>query len=79
MGTGSFRGVESGRGVTLSLRLLLMLRSKNRVELYLYSPYGPSWPIKRMKPTYNKGTKKDKWKKGRILGKVMVVEETMNG
>jgi len=23
-----------------------------RVELYLYSPKGPSWPIKRVKPTY---------------------------
>ena len=24
----------------------LVPRSKNRVELYLYCPYGPSWPIK---------------------------------
>ena len=23
-----------------------------RVELYLYSPQGTSWPIKRVKPTY---------------------------
>ena len=38
MGTGSFRGVESGRGVTLTPHPLLVPRSKNRVELYLYSP-----------------------------------------
>jgi hypothetical protein len=46
MGTGSFPGVESGRGVTLTPHLLLVSRSKNRVELYLFSPEGPSWPIK---------------------------------
>jgi hypothetical protein len=38
MGTGSFPGVESGRGVTLTPHLLLVPRSKNRAELYLYSP-----------------------------------------
>jgi hypothetical protein len=38
MGTGSFPEVESGRGVTLVPRPLLMPRSKNRVEPYLYSP-----------------------------------------
>jgi hypothetical protein len=27
-------------------------RSKNRVGLYLFPPYGPSWPVKRVKPTY---------------------------
>jgi hypothetical protein len=37
MGTWSFPWVESGRGVTLTPHLLV-LRSKNRVELYLYSP-----------------------------------------
>jgi hypothetical protein len=37
MGTGSFPGVECGRGVTLTHLSLLVLRSKNRVELYLYS------------------------------------------
>jgi hypothetical protein len=37
MGTGSFTGVESGRGVTLIPHPLLVQRSKNRVELYLYS------------------------------------------
>jgi hypothetical protein len=38
MRTGSFSGVESGRGVTLTTHPLLVPRSKNRVELYLYSP-----------------------------------------
>jgi hypothetical protein len=52
MGTGSFPGVECGRGVTLTPHPLLVLRSKNRVELYLYSPQGPSWPAKKLKPTY---------------------------
>jgi hypothetical protein len=31
---------------------LLVPRSKHRVELYLYSPWGPSWPVKRVKLTY---------------------------
>jgi hypothetical protein len=35
MGTGSFPEVESSRGVTLTPHALLVLRSKNRVELYL--------------------------------------------
>jgi hypothetical protein len=26
-------------------------RSKNRVELYSYSLWGPSWPVKRVEPT----------------------------
>jgi hypothetical protein len=38
MGTGSFPGVESGRGVMLTPHPLLVPRSKNRVALYLYSP-----------------------------------------
>jgi hypothetical protein len=38
MGTGSFPGVESGRGMTLTPHPLVVPRSKNRVELYLYSP-----------------------------------------
>jgi hypothetical protein len=38
VGTGSFPGVESGRGLTLTPHPLLVPRSKNRVELYLYSP-----------------------------------------
>jgi len=37
MGIGSFTGVKSGWGVTLTPHSLL----KERVELYLYSPYGP--------------------------------------
>jgi hypothetical protein len=50
MGTGSFLGVESGRGVTLTPHPLLVSRSKTKLELYLYSPQGPSWPMKRVKP-----------------------------
>jgi hypothetical protein len=38
MGTGSFLGVKSGRGVTLTPHPLLVLWG---IELYLYSPYGP--------------------------------------
>ena len=38
MGTVSFPRVESGRGVTLTPHPLLVPRSKNRVQLYLYSP-----------------------------------------
>jgi hypothetical protein len=38
MNIGSFPGVESGRGVTLTPHPLLVPRFKNRVELYLYSP-----------------------------------------
>jgi hypothetical protein len=51
-GTGSFLEVESGRGVTLTPHPFLVPRSKNRVKLYLYSPKGPSWPVKRVKATY---------------------------
>jgi hypothetical protein len=49
VGTGSLPGVESCRGVMLTPHPLLVPRSKIRVELYLYSPYGPSWPVKRVK------------------------------
>jgi hypothetical protein len=45
MGSGSFPGVESCRGVTLTTHPLLVPRSKNRVKLYFYSPSGPSWPV----------------------------------
>jgi hypothetical protein len=38
MDTRSFPGVESGRGVMLTPHPLLVPRSKNRVELYLFSP-----------------------------------------
>ena len=37
MASGSFPGVKSGRGVLLTPHSLLV----ERVELYLYSPYGP--------------------------------------
>ena len=40
MGTGSLPGVKSGRGVTLTPYPLLY-RGRERVEHYLYSPYGP--------------------------------------
>jgi len=40
MGTGSFPGVKSGRGVTLTSPPSSAV-VKKRVELYLYSPYGP--------------------------------------
>jgi hypothetical protein len=38
MGTESFPGVKSGRGVMLTVYIFLV---PERVELYLYSPYGP--------------------------------------
>jgi hypothetical protein len=38
MGTGPFPWVESGLGVTLTTHPLLVPRSINRVEVYLYSP-----------------------------------------
>ena len=41
MGTGSFPGVKSGRGVTLTPHPLLVPFVHERLELYLYSPYGP--------------------------------------
>ena len=40
MGTGSFPGIKSGRGVTL-IPQPFYYRGQERVELYLYSPYGP--------------------------------------
>jgi hypothetical protein len=40
MGTGSFPGVNYGRGVTLTTHVF-WCRGHERVELYLYSPYGP--------------------------------------
>ena len=38
MGTESFPWVESDRGVTLTPHPLIVPSSRNRVELYLYSP-----------------------------------------
>jgi len=44
MGTGSFPGVKQlGRGIDHPP--LSSAKVKERVELYLYSPYGPSWPV----------------------------------
>jgi len=40
MGTGSFLGVKSGRGVTLTPSPPSIAVGHERVELYLYSPYG---------------------------------------
>jgi hypothetical protein len=43
MGTGSFPGVKRpGRGIDHSPPS--SAKVKERVELYLYSPSGPSWP-----------------------------------
>jgi len=41
MGTGSFPGVKSGQGVTLTPLTPFSAVGHERVELYLYSPYGP--------------------------------------
>ena len=44
MGTGSFLGVKRPRrGVDHPPSSSVQV--KERVELYLYSPYGPSWPV----------------------------------
>jgi hypothetical protein len=44
MGTGSFPGVKRpGRGVDHPPPS--SAKVKERVELYLYSPSGPSWPV----------------------------------
>ena len=43
MGTGYFPGVKRlGRDFNLHPQIAPRLK---RVELYLYSPYGPSWPV----------------------------------
>jgi hypothetical protein len=43
MGTGSFPGVKRpGRGVEPTPSSAMV---KERVELYLYSPSGPSWTV----------------------------------
>jgi len=41
MGTESFPGVKSGLGVTLTPQTPSTAVGHERVELYLYSPYGP--------------------------------------
>jgi len=45
MGTGSFPGVKSGRGVALTTHPHLGQEVKEKVDLYLYSPFGSSWPL----------------------------------
>jgi hypothetical protein len=46
MGTGSFPGVKRpGPGVDHLPPS--SVKVKERIEIYLYSPYGPSWPILR--------------------------------
>jgi hypothetical protein len=46
MGTGSFPGVKRpGRGVDHPPQSSAEV--KERVELNLYSPYGPAWPVLR--------------------------------
>jgi len=44
MGTGSFQGVK-GPGHDVDHPPLSRTEVKERVELYLYPPFGPSWPI----------------------------------
>jgi hypothetical protein len=47
MGTGSFPGVKSGRGVTLTPHPLLVPWSI-KVELHLYSPYRAVRPVQNL-------------------------------
>jgi hypothetical protein len=44
MGTGSFLGVR-WLGCGVDHPPPPSAKAKGRVELYLYSPYGPSWPV----------------------------------
>jgi len=45
MGTGSFSQTYSRWGVVLTTHPHLVLGLKKRVELYIFSPSGPSWLI----------------------------------
>jgi len=49
VGTQSLSRGLSGRGMELTTRLHLSAEVKERVELYLYSPCGHSWPVCRVK------------------------------
>jgi len=44
MGIGSFTGVKR-MGLGIDHPLPSSAEVKERVELYLYSPSGPSWPV----------------------------------
>ena len=51
MGIGSFLGIKMpGRGVHHPPPSTT--RVKERVELYLYSPFGPVWPVLRVNFTF---------------------------
>jgi hypothetical protein len=43
--TGSLLGGKAAGGVVLTTHPLSKSRGHERVELYLYSPSGPSWPV----------------------------------
>jgi hypothetical protein len=47
MGTCSFCRGQSGRGVALTTHPHPAPRLKKRIQLYLYSRSGPSWPVPR--------------------------------
>jgi hypothetical protein len=49
MGTGFFLGVKSGQGVTLTPHPF-QCRGNERVELYLYSSYGPYYLYRALVP-----------------------------
>ena len=47
MGTGSFPGIKSGQGATLTPHTLLVLWSR-KVEQYIYSPLQAVWSIQSL-------------------------------
>jgi hypothetical protein len=52
MGTGSFPGLESGWGVTLTPHPFYCRGPKTEKSYTSTLPKGP-WPVKRVKPTFN--------------------------
>jgi len=44
MGTGSFPGLKQS-GLDVNHPAPSGAKAKERVELYLFSPFGPSWPV----------------------------------